>query len=124
VAARWRGVGILLLCTLSCASINFTNRRINTPLEERLVAQAIVGESDLAQCLSVLGAPTSVTPSDDGERYILTWKWLEQSDWGFNLSLPLGDQNASFNWTDSASNPQYVRLFFDHDWTLMEKAEG
>jgi len=124
VAAKWLGVAVLLLSTLSCASINFTNRRINAPLEKRLVAQAVVGESDLAACLSVLGAPTSVAPSENGERFILTWKWLEQSDWGFNLSLPLGDQNASFNWTDSESNPQFVRLFFDRDWALIEKAEG
>ena len=114
----------MLLGSTSCASINFSNKRIDTPPEEAAVAQMVPGQTDLSRCLNLLGAPTSVEPAESGQRFVLTWNWLEQEDWGFSVSVPLGDQSASFNWKDSESQPQFVRLFFDANWRLVDKAEG
>jgi hypothetical protein len=115
---------VLLLSSFSCASINFAHVRIDAPPEEARVAQATVGESDLSKCLSLLGAPTSVDTAENGQRFVLTWNWVEQSDWGFSVSIPIGDQSASFNWKDTETQPQFVQLFFDANWQLVGKAEG
>ena len=122
-SAFW-SCAVLLLASTSCASINFSHVRVDTAPEKAAVAQAVAGQTDLEKCLNLLGAPTSVEPSETGQRFILTWNWLEQEDWGFSLSIPLGDQSASFNWKDSESQPQFVRLFFDANWRLVDKAEG
>lgn len=122
-AALWSCVALLLGST-SCASINFSHVRINTPPDEAAVAQAVPQQTDLGKCLNLLGAPTSVEPAEDGQRFMLTWDWMEQEDWGFSISIPVGDQSASFNWKDSESQPQFVRLFFDASWRLVDKAEG
>jgi len=108
----------------SCASVNFNHSRFETPPPRAAISQAVPGDSDLEHCLLLMGAPTSVEPAEDGQSFVLTWDWLEISDWGFNVSIPIGDRSASFNWQDSDQQPQYVRLFFDRDWMLVGKAEG
>ncbi|MDP7062328.1 MAG: hypothetical protein QF489_05270 [Planctomycetota bacterium] len=113
---------VLLVCCVSCASVNFANKRFNTAPDRHAVEAVVPGSSNLTKCLEQLGAPTSVARSDDGQQYVLTWSWLDQFDWGFSVSVPVGDQSASFNWKDSEADTQYVRLFFDRNWQLIDKA--
>lgn len=124
MAAKLITSAVCLAFCCSCASIDFADYRIDTAPEQQAVDAAVPGNADLESCLAQLGAPTSVAKSEDGRRFVLTWNWLEQSDWGFSVSLPVGDQSASFNWMDSEEETQYVRLFFDQNWQLVEKAEG
>jgi len=124
VVSRLLASALVLACCGSCASINFANARIDTAPASQAVEAAVPGSSDLTSCLERLGAPTSVSKSDDGQQFVLTWNWLEQSDWGFSVSIPVGDQSGSFNWKDSESDTQFVRLFFDQNWQLVDKAEG
>jgi hypothetical protein len=124
VAARLIASAAWLAICCSCASLNFADNRIDTAPDQRAVDAAVPGSADLESCLAQLGAPTSVAKSDDGRLFVLTWNWLEQSDWGFSVSIPIGDQSASFNWKDSEAESQFVRLFFDQNWQLIEKAEG
>jgi hypothetical protein len=112
------------LASLSCASINFNDVRVDRPPREGAAELAIPGQVGLHDCLALLGAPTRVERAEGNERYVLTWEWLQRDDWSFSLSVPFGDQSASFSWRDQDFQPQFVRLFFDRDWRLVDKAEG
>lgn len=117
-------IALLLLPGLGCAGVSFHHERIGMEPPTRVVQSIRPGQIDLHTCLAKLGAPTQVERSEDGERFVLTWSWEEQEDWGFFLALPLGDASPSLNWADEARQPHYVRLFFDRNWQLVDMALG
>lgn len=118
-------LALLLLPCLSCAGFNRTHRRVDTapPLTE---LKALSKEhADLTRCLDRLGPPTLVERSQDEKQFVLTWTWDEQDAWGFFFSIPTGTNfSPSLNWTDAENQPQFVRLFFDSNWTLVDIAQG
>ncbi|MGB0953199.1 MAG: hypothetical protein ACPG31_08225 [Planctomycetota bacterium] len=114
----------LTLTSLSCAGLSFQNQRTHLEPPARVVQAIRPGEVDLQFCLVELGAPTSVQRSEDGSQHVLTWAWHEQGGWGFFVSAPVGDTSASFNWSDQENQPNFLRLFFDRDWMLIDVAQG
>lgn len=121
-----RTVAVLALgfSTFSCAGLNFQSQRHDLEPPARVVQAIRPGQVDLEFCLAELGAPTLVERSEDGHRHVLTWAWQEQEGWGFFLSAPVGDSSVSFNWADLENQPNFLRLFFDRDWQLVDVAQG
>lgn len=118
-------IGLTLLPHWSCAGFNLSHRRTDVPPALAALPDLETGKADLAQCLERLGAPAFVQRSQEENQTILTWTWDEQDAWGFFVSIPTGTRyNPSFNWSDIENQPQYVRLFFDRDWTLVKIAQG
>ncbi|PCJ53191.1 MAG: hypothetical protein COA70_09685 [Planctomycetota bacterium] len=124
--ARWLGLLSLAgLISWSCAGYNSTHRRVDVAPPLAALSELKPGRADLALCLDRLGPPATVRRSEDEKQVVLTWTWDEQEAWGFYISIPTGiQQNASFNWSDIENQPEYVRLFFDRDWTLVKVAQG
>ena len=89
------------------------------------VAKLSVGESNLNDCLKMLGAPTFVEQSDGGDQFVLSYKWLRTSGWGAGMSVPIsGIGNTSVNYSNSAATPAFVKLIFDKEWQLIEVMQG
>lgn len=124
VVTRTAAVLALTLSSFSCAGLSFQNQRTNLEPPARVVQAIRPGEVDLHFCLAQLGAPTFVERSEDGGQHVLTWAWNEQGGWGFFLSAPVGDTSASFNWSDQQNQPNFLRLFFDRSWQLVDVAQG
>jgi len=118
-------LALALFSLWSCAGFNRTHRRVDSapPLHE---LEALAEDhADLTLCLDRLGPPTSVERSQDETEMVLTWTWDEQDAWGFFISVPSGTHfSPSLNWADVANQPQFVRLFFDSNWTLVDIAQG
>lgn len=124
MASRATALLVLALPTFGCAGLSFQNQRNELEPPARVVQAIRPGEVDLHFCLEQLGAPTLVSRSEDGSQHVLTWAWEEQGGWGFFLSAPVGDSSVSFNWADEEQQPNYLRLFFDQDWRLVDLAQG
>jgi len=123
-AAPWLAVGLLLLSS-SCAGFSYHHRRVEQPPLERNLAGVVVGQSDLQQCLDLLGAPNEIFHDEQGEDLELRWTWAETSGWGFFLSLPISRNfSPSLNWGTQGEQPQYLRLFFDQSGSLTRLSRG
>lgn len=118
-------LGLVLLPQWSCAGFSMAHRRLDTAPDLEALPGLETGKADLAFCLNQLGAPAFVERSEAGRLVVLTWTWDEQDAMGFFFSIPTGtNYSPSFNWSDIANQPQFVRLFFDPDWTLVKVAQG
>lgn len=120
-----RAIFFLLLLCGSCA-----NASLNSSIDGRAVPlsglQALhSGESNLTQCLQLLGAPAKVKASENGKQFILSYEWQKLSGWEAGLALPLGGNvDASLNFTTSDTSPEFVKLIFDERWLLIEIMQG
>jgi hypothetical protein len=92
-------------------------------LAEPALESLEVGSSDLADCLSALGAPTRVWEVDGGAA--LAWHWVDRSDWGVTLSVPTGDAvSANLSYGTFDTDARGAVLFFDEAWGLTALRRG
>ncbi|MDA0668059.1 MAG: hypothetical protein O3A95_10730 [Planctomycetota bacterium] len=116
---------MVLLPHWGCAGFNRTYRRTDVPPALADLPDLETGKADLAFCLERLGAPAFVQRIHGEDQTVLTWTWDVQDAWGLFLSIPTGTKySPSFNWSDIENQPQFVRLFFDRNWTLVKVAQG
>ena len=87
------------------------------------VEALVVGEADLAASLERLGAPLFVwaLPADS---CALAWGWFESAELGFDASVPVADQSASFSYDDIDERLQGLVLVFDSGRTLVQTRRG
>lgn len=113
----------LPLTSVSCAGLEFGQVQWNQEIDAEALAELHPKHSDLGDCLAALGAPTEVTADENGQDFVLTWLWLQQSDWGFFFSFPLSDVfNASVNYGGLHRRPHRLRLIFSPLGELREIA--
>ena len=122
-----RGTAILAcllaaLCASSCAGLRFHSTRIGSEPDLEAARSLKPGSSDLAECLSALGAPQEVDKDESlGGGRVLSWKWEDAGGWGFYFSVPFSDWWApSLNYDDADQGFKYLHLIFDEHWLLSE----
>ena len=109
----------------SCANASLNSNSVGRRINSDVVQQLEVGESNLSDCLLVLGAPTLVGQSDDGTQFVLSYEWLRTAGWKVGVSVPLSDFiNTSVNYANSDSSPNFVKLIFNNDWRLIKVLQG
>jgi len=83
-----------------------------------------LGETDLAECLRVLGAPLLVWEVSS-DSYGLAYGWEDTSGWSVNLSIPLaGKGSGSFDYESQMLNLYGVVLIFDDEDQLVRHQSG
>ena len=89
------------------------------------VAKLSIGESDLDDCIKMLGAPTLVEQSDSGNHVVVSYEWLRTSGWRIGVSGQISRiGNTSVNYQNSDTSPSFVKLIFDKEWQLIEVMQG
>jgi len=115
----------LLLAGSSCANASLNSNIIDRQVDFMAVAKLSAGESDLDDCLKMLGAPTLVEQSDGGNQFVLSYEWLKTSGLGVGVSVPISRiGKASVNYSNSDTAPTFVKLIFDKEWQLIEVMQG
>jgi hypothetical protein len=115
----------LLLVGSSCANASLNSNIIDRQVDFMAVAKLSAGESNLGDCLKMLGAPTLVEQSDGGNQFVLSYEWLKTSGWGVGVSVPISRiGKASVNYSNSDTAPTFVKLIFDKEWQLIEVMQG
>lgn len=115
----------LLLAMPACVTVTYQDQQVDRPPPERATALLAVGESDLGQCLELLGAPTQVRHDELGDEMELRWEWSRVTGWGLGVTLPVGqDWSPSVNYGRRGESPDYLRLFFDRDGRLTRLSRG
>lgn len=110
---------LLLTAVLpGCVSFQVGRGRLDQPPSEGAVEQLVPGQSTLAQCLEVLGAPTTVERTETGEQMTLAWTWNKTASWGIGVSVPVKNANAQFNYDDADEELPRLQLRFDGTGTL------
>ena len=126
LGGRWLAMlSLVTLLPLSCAGFRSMHRTIDVAPPLSALSELQPGRADLALCLDRLGPPATVRRSEGKKQIVLTWTWNEEDTWDFNISIPTGTQySPSFYWSDLENQPNFVRLFFDNEWTLVKVAQG
>lgn len=115
----------LLLAAPACVTVTYQDQQVDRPPPERATALLAVGESDLRQCLELLGAPTQVRHDELGDEMELRWEWSRVQGWGLGVTLPIGqDWSPSVNYGRRGESPDYLRLFFNRDGRLTRLSRG
>ena len=87
---------------------------------ERLQPQ----QTDVDQCLAVLGAPLLVQRGPGASTELL-WAHTDRGGWGFSISLNIFRfANPSFSYQGTDGAAEALRLRFDEGWRLIQKSEG
>ncbi len=111
----------LVVCCPGCLTATLDRERV---LHEPVGVYALsAGESNLNDCLGILGAPLVVR--ENGEGAWMAWGWAERGGWSLTLSVPLTDsQSISLQYGRRLQGLEGAVLFFDHDWKLVAKRRG
>ena len=120
--------GLLLTLTLllptGCLSAFYTRQTRFEPPPEGTLTQLAPGQSDLGQCLALLGAPLWVW-EHGGSGAALAYGWLQNGDWNVSLQAPISNNaSASFTFRKIDERMRGVVLFFDEDWQLRTVRKG
>jgi len=115
-------VGLVLL--QGCLSLNWVRSRKNEPPSSFAVQALRLGQSNLDQCLGLLGAPLLVQRGP-GKSTELLWASGDFGGWGISISLNLFRfVNPSFSYQGSDETAQALRLRFDPKGVLVQKSQG
>ena len=112
----------LALALASCVSFELRRELAERAVEEEGLAELEVGATDLEQVLARFGAPLRVLELD-GEA-ALAYGWLRAKQWGFGVSVPLGDASGSFDYASIDRRMRGVLFLFDERWVLQGWREG
>ena len=108
----------------SCISLNWSRDTRFEPPPRGALASLRPGESDLARCLAVLGAPLYVAEHRvDG--LALAYGWYESAAKGFGFSIPLARRtSASFDFDRIDADMKGCVLILDPDGKLTLVRKG
>lgn len=108
----------LALCT-SCVSFTYERDLEFEPVRASQVEALRVGESDIAEALSRLGAPLYVWEGVD-QAIVLAYGWSTSRGWDVRVSR----SNLSFRYDDAAARLEGWVLVFDGDGKLKIARSG
>lgn len=115
---------LVCLGSSSCLRLQWTRMEFCAPVDTDALPELVEGVSDLHACLGQFGAPLYVWQIGD-EEYALAYGWDEDQGWGFNVSVPVGQEvSASFDFDDLDRRLHGVVLTFDGDHRLLRKRRG
>ena len=119
---------LALAATLTgCVSATFGRTNRDQPVPLARTAELQSGATGLAQCLTAFGAPRWVWEHrvHGGDGAVLVWGWLDESDLGLSLSLPLSEQSSvNFDYRQLDARTKGLVLFFDERWVLSDWRAG
>lgn len=118
---------LLVVPLAGCVGLtwNRASRNVPVPAERLGVLQA--GRTDLATCLTTLGAPIAVWEhrENGGSGAVLAYGWVDSLDWGVNVSFPLTRRfSGSLDYDSLDRDLSGVLLFFDEGWVLQRWRTG
>jgi hypothetical protein len=120
-----RGALLIPLVTLtSCVTFNYVRFRTNEPIPPTTLAELIPGLSSLGDCLSMLGAPEIVWPSEAGKINI-AYATIDAVDWGLSVNYSF-DRFVSTGIEIDATDQRIaaVALLFDENLLLFSIRRG
>ncbi len=108
----------------SCVRFEWTRYQVQEPIPVEESTALTPGVDTLESCIARLGAPLYVWEAS-ASTYALAYGWDEGHDWGFNVSVPVGDTaSASFDYGDMNLDLHGVVLVFDHGDRLVRSDRG
>jgi hypothetical protein len=119
----------LLACAASaCVQVSWSRESHDAPLPAAADAGFTRGETDLAECLELLGAPLWVWEHDPGGGAggaALAYGWFDERNLGFRASVEVyRGASASVDYDQIDQRMRGLVLFFDADWKLTAWREG
>lgn len=123
---RWRALSsvALLALTASCVSGRWTRTHRHEAIAPERIAAAEVGRSDLAQCLTLFGAPLYVWELPDGA-FSLAYGWSQDRNLGGTVTIPLSRIfSPSYSYDDVGADLYGLVLLFDRGTTLRPLRKG
>lgn len=122
MTARALAASLALPLLAGCLSYEWRRQLYERPVEAEALQGLEVGATRLDDVLARFGAPLRVLERRDGAA--LAYGWLRSAKWGLGLSVPLGDQSASFDYASIDQRMRGVLFLFDEEWVLAGWREG
>ena len=110
-----------------CLSVSWGRTNRDEPIPAARLGELQAGRTTLDECLGAFGAPLRVEehPVEGGEGAVLVWGWLDETDVGLSVSLPLSDQSSvNLDYRQLDARTRGLVLFFDERWVLAEWRAG
>ena len=112
-----------LLPLTGCVQLNWDRVSFNEPISGDRLLELRPDQSDLGDCLRVLGAPHQVWENNGG--VVLAWAWLDRAGWGLSVSYTFTRfVTASVNYADADTDINGVVLVLDSDLRLRQVRRG
>ena len=114
---------LVLLCS-GCITGGYYRQQVFTPIAPAKIAALEPGNTTLGEVLAAFGAPIFVWEWK-GDGAALAWGWSDNDRWGFAISVPIANRNATaYSFDKLASDLPGAVLFFGPDDVLIEARQG
>jgi hypothetical protein len=114
---------LVMLCG-GCISGGYSRQQIFSPIAPARITALEPGKTTLDEVLAAFGAPIFVWEWK-GDGAALAWGWSDNDRWGFAISVPVADRNATaYSFDKLANDLPWAVLFFGADDVLIEARQG
>ncbi len=118
------GAIALAFAGVSCVKAQYERHIVLQPADTSELEHLVPGESDLAQCLAVLGAPNFVWERR-GDAIAIAYGAYRHQGWQLGASVNVGrGMSASFDYGELEALTRGYVLLFDANWRLEGVNEG